>query len=134
MLFLWNRVLRKLPRRSDVKRIILWLTAAALAFVLTACGGGDNLTVEQVTGTWVRTMSDGTDTITLNSDMTYHKVIKLTSYPPMETETDDTYSISGDTISINYSDYNTVSEYKVTFEGNTMIWDNGDSQTVYTKK
>lgn len=118
-----------------MKRIVLWLTAAVLAVSLAACGGGDSgLTVEQVTGTWVRTMSDGTDTITLNSDMTYHKVIKLTSSPPMETVTDDTYSISGDTISINYSDFSTVSEYTVTFEGNAMIWDNGNAQIRYEKQ
>ncbi len=93
-----------------------------------------DIKVEDLTGTWVRTMSDGKDTLTLNSDMTYHKVIELGGSFPVTTESSDTWSVNGSTISINYSDYNTVSTYTVKLDGNKMSWDNGDSVMTYQKK
>ncbi len=117
-----------------MKRICTLLLVAVMVLCMSACGGGNDITVDQVAGTWVRTMSDGTDTITFNTDMTYDKVIALTSSPPVTTTTSDTYSLSGDTISINYSDYGTVSEYTVTFSGNKMIWDNGNSTMEYVRQ
>ena len=113
------------------------MTAAALSLcLLTGCGGGGNTTVttDQVVGTWVQTMSDCTETMKLNSDMTYDKEIKYTSGVAMTTKSHDTWSLSGNKISISYSDFNTTSEYTVKIDGSTMTWDNGDAQIVYTKK
>ena len=119
---------------SLVKRIIPLLLAAVLGFCFTACGGGKDHSAEEVVGTWVRTLSDGTDTITFHADMTYDKVLRITSQPPMETKTSDTFTFDGDTICINYSQYGTVSEYKVTFSGNKMLWDNGSATLEYVKQ
>lgn len=118
-----------------MKRIAF--TAAMLFLcLLTGCGGpgGADLTVQDLTGTWVKTMSDGTETLTLNPDMTYKKVIELGGAYPITSTTTDTWSVSGSTISINYSDYHTVSTYTVALDGSTMTWDNGSAQIVYTKK
>lgn len=104
--------------------------------LLNGCGGSDEtkISAADVTGTWVQTLSDGTETITLRSDMTYTKVIELVGDFPMTTTSDDTWSFSGNTISIQSSKYNTVSEYTVILEGNTMIWDNGEGQITYQKQ
>ena len=112
------------------------LAAAALTLcLLTGCkGGGEAIDTSKLTGTWERTMLDGTETLTLNADMTYHKVIEIGGDIPMKTTSDDQWSVKGDTLTLKYSDFDTSSSYKVTFEGNTMTWDNGDAQIVYTKK
>lgn len=104
--------------------------------LLTGCGGDDDkeIAVQDLTGTWVQTLSDGTETLTLNSDMTYTKIIELGGAFPVTTTTDDTWSVSGDTISINYSKYDTVSKYTVELDGDKMIWDSGDSKITYNKK
>lgn len=104
--------------------------------LLNGCGGSDEteISAADVTGTWVQTLSDGTETITLRSDMTYTKVIELVGDFPMTTTSDDTWSFSGNTISLQSSKYNTVSEYTVILEGNTMIWDNGEGQITYQKQ
>lgn len=113
------------------------LFAAMLSLcLLTGCGGPDAAEVkaEDLTGTWVQTLSDGKETLTLNSDMTYTMVIELGGAFPVTTESSDTWSVSGSTISINYSKYNTVSTYTVKLDGNTMTWDTGDSIITYHKK
>lgn len=109
---------------------------ALSACMLTGCGGSGatEIKAEDVFGTWVQTMSDGTETLTLHDDMTYTKVIELGGAFPMTTESTDTWSISGNTISIGYSKYDTVSEYTVTLDGSTMVWDTGDSKITYQKK
>ena len=119
-----------------MQRIRTLLLTAVIVFCvcMTACGGGNDIAVDQVAGTWVRTMSDGTDTITFNKDMTYDKTIALTSAPPVTTNTSGTYSLSGDTISIFYSEYGTSSDYTVTFSGNKMTWDNGNTTLEYVKQ
>ncbi|MBP0974050.1 MAG: lipocalin family protein [Oscillospiraceae bacterium] len=114
------------------------LSAAALSLcLLTGCGGEESakaVNKDDVVGTWVQTMSDGKETLTLNSDMTYTKVIELDGSASLKTTSEDTWSLSGNTITINYSKYDTTSAYAVTIDGNTMTWDTGDSQIVYTKK
>lgn len=114
------------------------MAAAALTLcLLTGCGGGDDAVsanTEKVVGTWVRTMLDGTETLTLHADMTYDKVIKIGGDVPLTSTSHDTWSLKGDTISIVYSDFDTTSDYKITVEGNTMTWDNGKAQLVYTKQ
>lgn len=42
--------------------------------------------------------------------------------------------LSGDSIVINYPDYNTSSEYKITLSDTTMTLDSGTSEIVYTKQ
>ena len=113
------------------------MTAAALSLcLLTGCGGEESATVttDQVVGTWVQTMSDCTETMKLNSDMTYDKEIKYTSGAAMTSQSHATWSLNGNKISISYSDFNTTSEYTVKIDGSTMTWDSGDAQIVYTKK
>jgi hypothetical protein len=114
------------------------LTAAALTLcLLTGCGGGNSakdVSKDELVGTWVQKLSDGTETLTLNSDMTYTKVIDLGGAVPMKTTTEDTWSLSGSTITIQNSKYSTSSAYTVTLDGSTMTWVTGDSQIVYTKK
>ena len=115
------------------------LTAAAIALcLLTGCHSGDSsaksVDRSDIVGTWVQTMADGTETMTFNSDGTYHKVIKLSGAAPVTKESDDTWTLEGASITIQYSAYNTSSQYTVTVDGSTMTWDNGDSQIVYTKK
>ena len=114
-----------------------FLTAVALSLcLLTGCGGdkATALNQEELYGTWVQTMSDGTETITLKSDMSYTKVIDLGGAVPAKTTSEDTWSFSGNTITINYAKYGTTSDYTVTIDGSTMTWDNGEKQIVYTKK
>lgn len=113
------------------------LGAALFSMVLlTGCGGSDaeDIKAEDLTGTWVQTLSDGTETLTLYEDMTYTMVIELGGAFPVTTESSDTWSISGNTISINYSKYNTVSTYSVKLDGSTMTWDTGDSTIIYYKQ
>ena len=120
-----------------MKKSIVFLIVIACAFLLCACGekkeGSSDLAVSDVAGTWVDDLGDGTETITLREDMTYTKTIILTN-PYVEMVTDDTYSLDGDTITINYSDYGMKSKYTVTISETTMTWDNGSAQIVYTKQ
>lgn len=118
----------------------------AAGLLLAGCGAKDDdstdtassypteVTVNNLVGSWVETITDGTSTMTLNSDMTYDKVIELGGDFPMTTTSHDTWSLSGDHISINYSDFGTVSEYTVTLEGSIMVWDNGTGQIIYRRK
>lgn len=114
-----------------MKRIIPILILAVTIFAFTGCGANE-VKLEDVTGTWTRTMSDGTETLVLNSDMTYSKSIALDS--GIGSNTNDTFTLDGDEISITYSEFNKVSKYKVTVDGDTMTWDNGDAQLEYKKK
>lgn len=118
-----------------MKRRIFAIFAAGM--LLTACGGeggSAELSVDDLTGTWVCELSDGTKTLTLSSDMTYKQVYDLGGAVPMTTETNDTWELSGSKISIHYSDFGTVSDYTMTLDGSTMTWDNGDAQIVYKRK
>jgi hypothetical protein len=114
-----------------------WICAAA-ALLLTGCGdtdggAGSAVTVESCVGTWKQELSDGTETLTLKSDMTYDKVIKLGGASPVEKSTHDDWALSGNTISISYSSYGTVSDYTVSFEGGQMIWKDRDSTQTWKK-
>ena len=120
--------------RSKFAKAVLITAALAVSAGCSSGGAGGGLSADDVKGTWIRDLSDGTETLTLNSDMTYKKIIELTSYPPISSETQDTYSLSGDKIQINYSDFGTVSEYTVAIDGNTMKWDNGSAVLEYKKK
>ena len=114
------------------KRIFL---CAATTLLLSGCGGesAKSISASDIYGTWRQQMSDCTETITFKADMTYDKTISYTSGYEMDTERHDNWSLSGDTISIHYTDYGQVSDYRVTIEGNTMTWTIDDSQIVYTK-
>ena len=104
--------------------------------VLTACGrsakGG--LTAADVAGTWEKDMSDGVKTMTLGEDMTYTETIVVTTPTTIQTTTNGTYSLDGDTIEINFEDYGMTSEYKVTLTEDTLTLDNGQSQQVFKRK
>ena len=89
---------------------------------------------DELVGTWVQKLSDGTETLTLNDDMTYTKVIELGGSVPVKTTSEDTWSLSGSTITIQNSKYSTSSDYTVTVDDSTMTWVTGDSQIVYEKK
>lgn len=118
------------------RAVISVLIIIAAVIMISGCSGdgGASLTADDVTGTWVQILSDGTETLTLNADMTYEKVIELTSEPPLTTRSGDTYTISGNKIIINYSKYGTSSEYKVTIDGDVMKWDSGSGTIEYRKK
>lgn len=123
-----------------MKKIICAAAAISLLLLLPACGDETASSTSGgasggVTGTWVQTLSDGYETLTLNSDMTYQKVITITAPPPMETTSGDTYSVSGNKISINYSAFGTVSEYTYTISGDTMTWKSSSGgEIVYRRK
>ena len=112
---------------------------AAAALLLSGCGSGTgssksrDISAADIYGTWRQTLSDCTDTIVFKADMTYDRTLSYTSGFAMTSETHDNWSLSGNTISIHYTDYGTVSDYQVTIEGNTMTWVTGDSSIVYTK-
>lgn len=118
------------------KKLIMMLMLIGIV-TITACGGNSNegLTAADVAGTWEeQERSDGEKTLILREDMTYTETIKVMSPMLIQTTTDDTYSLDGDTIELNYSDYGTSSEYKVTLTEDTMTLDNGSSQMVFKKK
>lgn len=123
-----------------MKKALILLSAAACLLLPAGCGDETESSAATgsaggVTGTWVQTTADGYVTLTLSSDMTYHKVITITAPPPMETVTDDTYSVSGSKISINYSAFGTVSEYTYKIEGNTMTWTTASGSVItYVRK
>ena len=117
------------------KRMVL-VVMIVVVLMLTACGEktASGLTPADVAGTWVEDMGDGTDTWTIREDMTYTQSIILTTPPIIETTSDGTYRLEGDTIIIEYPEYDTTSEYKVTLTETTMTWDNGEAQIFYQKK
>lgn len=125
-----------------MKKLLCVSTVVFMLFTFAGCSGGTadtggsgpSVSLSDLKGTWVKTLPDGTDTITFNDDMTYNKVIDLTSYPPMRPESGDTYELDGSTLKIHYSDFGTVSEYKITISGTTMTWDNGATVQEYRKK
>ena len=127
-------------RADGMKKTFFAAAAACILMLLPACGDETESSAAAcasggVTGTWVQTLSDGYETLTLNSDMTYQKVITITAPPPMETTSSDTYSVSGNKISINYSAFGTVSEYTYTISGDTMTWKNSSGgKIVYQRK
>lgn len=115
----------------------LWLCLAAVGLLLSGCAADDvsaGIAVSDLTGTWVLTMSDGTQTLILNSDMTYDKTIKLEGSFPIESEYHDTWSLSGSVISISYQDFGQVSDYLVTLADDTMTWDNGSSIQIWKRQ
>lgn len=120
-----------------MKKYLSLILALVCTFALCACGKEEaaehGLTKEDVCGVWIEDMGDGIQTLTLNEDMTYHKNIVLYD-PYLETNSEDTFKLEGDTLTMNYSAFGTESKYTVTFEGDTMIWDNGRAQIVYTRE
>lgn len=96
----------------------------------------NDLTVSNLSGQWVEAIVDGTETLTLNSDMTYDKLIELGGNFPMSSEYHDTWALDGNKLSIGYSDFGTVSDYTVTLQddGTTMIWDSGNGTIIYRRK
>ncbi len=116
-----------------MKKVIVLLLSVVCLFTFCACGNSDGLTASDVAGTWVEDLGDGTETLILNEDMTYTKTIVVTN-PYVEMVSEGTYELSGDSIVINYPDYNTSSEYKITLSDTTMTLDSGTSEIVYTKQ
>ena len=83
------------------KQLLPILTAGTL--LLSGCGEDSStagIAVSDITGTWVHTDSDGTDTLTLRSDMTYDKHVELGGDFPMSADSSDTWSLSRNVISI----------------------------------
>ncbi len=103
-------------------------------FAACGSGEGDGLTVEDVSGVWVQSLSDGTKTMELKEDMTYSESIDITSGVPISTTNSDTYRLEGDKIIVNYSDYGMESEYTVEISGDTMKWDNGKAVLEFQRK
>ena len=123
-----------------MKKLIPVLTASAL--LLAGCGSGttgsssksnDKLSTVDVCGTWRETRANCTDTYKFKADMTYDRIISYTDGSGMDSEVQDKWSLTDDTISIHYTDFGQVTDYKIAIDGSTMTWSAGDTQIVFEK-
>ena len=113
------------------------LTAAALTLcLLTGCGKEEapSLNANDLYGTWGYKFDGGSETLVINQDGTYSKVVTMSGYP--DTKVNDEWSLDGADVTIYISDYNTAFTYTVALseDKHTMVWDNGDNRIVYSKK
>ena len=123
-----------------MKELIPVLAASAL--LLAGCGSGttgsssksnDKLSTVDVCGTWRETRANCTDTYKFKADMTYDRTISYTDGSGMDSEVQDKWSLTDDTISIHYTDFGQVTDYKIAIDGSTMTWSAGDTQIVFEK-
>ena len=123
-----------------MKKLIPVLTASAL--LLAGCGSGttgsssksnDKLSTVDVCGTWRETRANCTDTYKFKADMTYDRTISYTDGSGMDSSVHDNWSLTDDTISIHYTDFGQVTDYKIAIDGSTMTWSAGDTQIVFEK-
>lgn len=122
-----------------MKKLIPVLAASAL--LLAGCGSGttgssksnDKLSTADVCGTWRETRANCTDTYKFKADMTYDRTISYTDGSGMDSEVQDKWSLTDDTISIHYTDFGQVTDYKIAIDGSTMTWSAGDTQIVFEK-
>ena len=123
--------------RDKIKKTAgIIMLAAGLICLLAGCGKSEKDTklTEQIVGSWQENMDDGTKVMTFRNDMTFTESINITGTVPMSTQSNGTFSVKGNKISIKYEEYGLISDYTVNVNGNSMTLDNGSGKIVMTKK
>lgn len=129
-----------------MKKILVCLLTLVMMMSLCACGskngggsgkGAKALTAADFEGTWVLKNDEREEKITFKSDMTYHREITLLTPPVVSSSSDETYSVSGNELTIDYhiEGENYPGTFKITINGNEMKWESKTgSIDTYTKQ
>ncbi len=112
------------------------ITAAVLSLcLLTGCGEQKaEIDPGLLYGTWELKDDGVLDTMTINSDGTYHKIVKMTGSFAQTVEEDDNWELDGDSFTLYFSDLGSAMSYTIAVDENYLVLDNGDVRNVYTKK
>ncbi len=106
------------------------------ALLLCGCAAGakepENL--DMLYGSWSKTKDDMTTTYIFYDDGTYYEHVETTGDFAVSMEDEGTYTFDGEEIEMTSGEFEASFGYKVTFEGNDMIWDNGSAVITYSKK
>ena len=126
--------MRKTTTKLGIK---LPLLAAVMVLVLglSACfssAGKTPASASELEGTWERTLTDGTETITLSINGSYKSDIRMLS--GVTTHNSHTWNYLDGKLTVHYAELGVDSTYTVKIDGDQMTWDNGDAVITLTKK
>ena len=117
----------------------MWEKAVLLvlcALLLCGCAAGakEPENMDMLYGTWSKTKDDMTTTYIFYEDGTYYEHVETTGEFAVSMTDEGTYTFDGEEIEMTSGEFETSFGYKVTFEGNDMVWDNGSAVIIYTKQ
>lgn len=117
-----------------MKKLLATIMVAVLCACMNGCGT-DKMSIDEMVGTWYQEDGVCIETITIKPDGTYTKVIEYTTGVPMTFDAYGRIDMLTDKIRVHFdSTGGMTTDYKVTFDGNKMTWDNGVQPFSYTRK
>lgn len=116
---------------------IILLVLCVMLIALCGCSAGvskEPENMDQLYGTWSKTKDDMTTTYIFREDGTYYEHVETTGEYAVSMTDEGTYKFDGEEIEMSSDEFESSYGYKVTFDGNSMIWDNGNAVITYTKQ
>lgn len=117
-------------------KIVGFCGTVLLIMGLTACGQGGNsaagVTSADIVGEYVETGANDVQYITLTEDGKF--ISDITTSMGLKSHSENTWDYVEGTLTLHYLEYGTDSKYSVSFQGDTMILDNGIAQRELVKK
>lgn len=121
--------------KEDIMKKIGILFAFILCFgVLTGCKSTESVNVEEIYGKWIKIEDTLTTTYVLNEDGTFKNVVESTAIIDETSTGTGTYKFDGKVIKLYSEEFDYEYSYKVTLDGDTMIWANNMTEMVYVRQ
>lgn len=126
--------------KSLIKMVYLSLIVCICMVGLVACNPNkdsdkkSSLDITQFHGTWIKIDGDMTTTYNFKSDGTYTELVETSGDYAISMRDDGTYKVIGNELTLTSSGFEIDYSYNVSFDGNTMTWDNGKATVTYKKK
>jgi len=123
-------------KKSILGKMIAFCGTVLLVMGLTGCGQGGNsapsVTKADIVGEYVETGDYDVKYISLTEDGKF--ISDITTSMGLKSHSENTWDYEGGTLTLHYLEYGTDSVYSVSFNGDTMILDNGNAKRELIKK